>query len=315
MEPHDPRPVGEAGLRAGRQQPAGGRPLRRGAPPAAARRHRQPPLVRLVLRRGRRPVRASPPPCPAWCASSPSSAPRPCPRTPPSWSPSAGPTSTGSGWPSTTTCSRRCSTAASRRPPSPRSTSGARATQRHQARRASSTRSSTLRRLKYRPTGGFTVSSLADAHPAVTGAVLDHDRQPKLAYARPGRGVPAGDRGGRLAAGRRSRPAPPLALDVHVVSDRRDADRRRRGDGPAVVGRRPPRLAVAGRRRRPTAAPAPARCRSSCPTRPGALTLDLDLVGRRAVEPLTTPATYRAVNRQSSGRRDSRRRFLNLAFR
>ena len=38
----------------------------------------------------------------------------------------------------------------------------------------------TLRRLKYRPTGGF-AQFAADAHPAVTWSVLDHDRQPKRA--------------------------------------------------------------------------------------------------------------------------------------
>jgi len=77
-----------------------------------------------------------------------------------------------------------------------------------------------LRRLKYRPTGGFTVSSLADAHPAVTWAVLGHDRQPKLAHA-------------ALVEACRSVivvadwmppllvPGTAVALDVHVVSDRR----------------------------------------------------------------------------------------------
>ncbi len=39
-----------------------------------------------------------------------------------------------------------------------------------------------LRRLKYRPTGGFCVSMLADAQPAVSFALVDHDRLPKRAY-------------------------------------------------------------------------------------------------------------------------------------
>jgi beta-mannosidase len=41
-----------------------------------------------------------------------------------------------------------------------------------------------LRRIKYRPNGGFALFSLADAldHRAVTWAILGHDRQPKRAY-------------------------------------------------------------------------------------------------------------------------------------
>ncbi len=78
----------------------------------------------------------------------------------------------------------------------------------------------TLRRLKYRPTGGFAQFFLADAMPAVTWSVLGHDRQAKAGYGalaeacrpvivvadRPPRTVGAGDT---------------LALDVHVVSDLR----------------------------------------------------------------------------------------------
>lgn len=40
----------------------------------------------------------------------------------------------------------------------------------------------TLRRLKYRPTGGFCQFLLADAQPAITWSVLDHERQPKAGY-------------------------------------------------------------------------------------------------------------------------------------
>ncbi len=40
----------------------------------------------------------------------------------------------------------------------------------------------TLRRLKYRPTGGFCFSSLADPSPNVSSSVLDHTRTPKDAY-------------------------------------------------------------------------------------------------------------------------------------
>jgi beta-mannosidase len=40
----------------------------------------------------------------------------------------------------------------------------------------------TLRRLKYRPTGGFCQFMLADAQPAVSASVLDHERRPKAGY-------------------------------------------------------------------------------------------------------------------------------------
>ncbi len=43
-----------------------------------ARRHRQPPVLRLVPRRRARPRRAAPRPCPGWCGSSASSARSPC---------------------------------------------------------------------------------------------------------------------------------------------------------------------------------------------------------------------------------------------
>src|SRR5829696_1230537 len=78
-----------------------------------------------------------------------------------------------------------------------------------------------LRRLKYRPTGGFAVFSLADGHPAVSFAVLDDERRPKLAYEALRRACrPV------VVVADRLPPTPAagaaLALDVHVVSDRRD---------------------------------------------------------------------------------------------
>ncbi|HET6951125.1 MAG TPA: hypothetical protein VFI47_12160, partial [Acidimicrobiales bacterium] len=79
-----------------------------------------------------------------------------------------------------------------------------------------------LRRLKYRPTGGFAVARLADAQPGITPALLDHERGPKPALAalrdacRPV--IVVAD---RLPA--TVRPGEPLALDVHVVSDLREA--------------------------------------------------------------------------------------------
>jgi beta-mannosidase len=40
----------------------------------------------------------------------------------------------------------------------------------------------TLRRIKYRPAGGFCFSSLADPSPAISSSVLDHQRVPKAAF-------------------------------------------------------------------------------------------------------------------------------------
>jgi beta-mannosidase len=73
-----------------------------------------------------------------------------------------------------------------------------------------------LRRLKYRPTGGFAQFFLADAHPAVSGSLLDHHRQPKAA-------LDAVRQACRplivtASVGSRSRD-----LDIHVVSDLRQA--------------------------------------------------------------------------------------------
>jgi beta-mannosidase len=80
----------------------------------------------------------------------------------------------------------------------------------------------TLRRLKYRPTGGFAQFCLADGHPGVTWSVLDHQRRAKLGYealrdaCRPV--IVVADRLPATVA-----PGEPLALDVHVVSDLRVA--------------------------------------------------------------------------------------------
>ena len=78
----------------------------------------------------------------------------------------------------------------------------------------------TLRRLKYRPTGGFCQFLLADAHPAVTWSVLGHDRVAKPGYdalveaCRPV--ILVCDRPPATVV-----PGETLALDVHVVSDLR----------------------------------------------------------------------------------------------
>jgi beta-mannosidase len=93
------------------------------------------------------------------------------------------------------------------------------ATQRYQARLLKH-QIETLRRLKYRPTGGFAQFLLADAHPAVSWSVLDHERRPKPGYAalrdacRPV--IVVADRLPEAL-----RPGDALALDMHVVSDRR----------------------------------------------------------------------------------------------
>lgn len=79
-----------------------------------------------------------------------------------------------------------------------------------------------LRRIKYRPTGGFAQFCFADGHPAVTWSVLGHDRQPKLAYA----ALQAACAPVIVVADRLPdslTPGRTLALDVHVVSDLRHA--------------------------------------------------------------------------------------------
>ncbi|MGE3688273.1 MAG: glycoside hydrolase family 2 protein [Acidimicrobiia bacterium] len=76
----------------------------------------------------------------------------------------------------------------------------------------------TLRRLKYRPTGGFCFSLLADAQPAVSWSVLDHDRVPKLGFA----AVVDACRPVIVVADRLPAtilPGSAIALDLHVVND------------------------------------------------------------------------------------------------
>jgi beta-mannosidase len=77
-----------------------------------------------------------------------------------------------------------------------------------------------LRRIKYRPNGGFAQFSFADAEPLVSWAVLDHERRPKLAYEALHRAcAPVIVVADRLPA--TLAPGAALALDVHVVSDLR----------------------------------------------------------------------------------------------
>ncbi len=78
----------------------------------------------------------------------------------------------------------------------------------------------TLRRLKYRPAGGFCLFMLNDANPAISWSILDHERSPKLGYhavteaCRPV--IVVADRLPATLA-----PGDSLAVDVHVVNDLR----------------------------------------------------------------------------------------------
>jgi beta-mannosidase len=78
----------------------------------------------------------------------------------------------------------------------------------------------TLRRLKYRPTGGFCMFVLNDSQPAVTWSVLDHQRMPKAGYqalaAACAPVIVVADRPAASYA-----PGEAVALDMHVVSDLR----------------------------------------------------------------------------------------------
>jgi beta-mannosidase len=79
-----------------------------------------------------------------------------------------------------------------------------------------------LRRIKYRPTGGFAQFCFADGHPAVTWSVLGHDRAPKLGHEALRTAcapvIVVADRLPETVT-----PGDALALDVHVVSDLRHA--------------------------------------------------------------------------------------------
>ena len=148
-----------------------------------------------------------------------------------------------------------------------RSTSG--------ARRRSATRPTvvkhhveTLRRLKYRPTGGFAQFCFADGMPAVTWSRA-RPRPPaeaRLRRARPG--VPPGDRRRRPPARDQCAPGDALALDVHVVSDLRTELRRLHGDRDGSRGTEVTTSGRSAATSKPTAACGSARCRPSSPTPP-----------------------------------------------
>jgi beta-mannosidase len=78
----------------------------------------------------------------------------------------------------------------------------------------------TLRRLKYRPTGGFCMFLLADAQPAVSWSVLDHERSPKAGYWAMAEAcapvIITADRPAESYA-----PGEKVSFDIHAVSDLR----------------------------------------------------------------------------------------------
>jgi beta-mannosidase len=77
-----------------------------------------------------------------------------------------------------------------------------------------------LRRIKYRPNGGFAQFAFADAAPLVSWSVLDHERVPKLGYEALRRAcAPVIVVADRLPES--MRPGQGMAVDVHVVSDLR----------------------------------------------------------------------------------------------
>jgi beta-mannosidase len=79
-----------------------------------------------------------------------------------------------------------------------------------------------LRRLGGRLTGGFAVSSLNDAQPAVSASLLDHERTPKVAFT----ALKAACAPVLVVADWPApsyRPGARVAFDVHVVNDLRDA--------------------------------------------------------------------------------------------
>jgi len=89
----------------------------------------------------------------------------------------------------------------------------------------------TIRRLKYRPAGGFCQFCFADGHPAITWSVLDHERNPKAGYGAMAAAcapvIVVADRPAESYA-----PGATIELAVHVVSDLR-----RPLDGVRVIAR------------------------------------------------------------------------------
>jgi beta-mannosidase len=135
----------------------------------------------------------------------------------------------------------------------------------------------TLRRLKYRPAGGFCQFSLADGNPAVTWSVLDHERAPKAGY----HALAAACAPIIITADRPEKsypPGAPIALDIHVVSDLRT---------PVEGVRATARLVWSGGEHRwdwegdipPDACVRVGTIQAMAPERPGPLALELALDG------------------------------------
>ena len=78
----------------------------------------------------------------------------------------------------------------------------------------------TLRRVKYRPAGGFCLFTLTDSQPAISWSILDYERAPKLAYKAVAEAcAPVIVVADRLA--RSYSPGAHIGVDVHAVSDLR----------------------------------------------------------------------------------------------
>ena len=175
------RPLGEALVRASRPDPDDRGPLRRRPAPAPAGRNRQPPVVRLAARRSGRSRRLRPPHAEhgairqrvrrrfgAVDAPVLRRRTRRCEWPDIDWDGSPRPTAYD------------IDTFERLFPPSSfRSFDEWRNTTQYYQSHVLKVQIETLRTLKYRPTGGFCFSSLADPAPLVSSSVLDHERVPK----------------------------------------------------------------------------------------------------------------------------------------
>ncbi len=225
VEQVGPRPVGEAIVRALRSDAGHRRPFRRRPAPAAARRHRQPSVVRLAPRRGERPRRLRQAPAAHGAVRE---------RVRRRFGADDRTRSSTTNWPSTTWPDLDWERIADENgydldtferlfPPdgrSPRSRSGANTTQFYQS-HVLKVQIELLRTFKYRPTGGFCFSSLADPAPIVSSSVLDHERVPKDRLRDRPRRVRSGARRRRTAAGLGEPRRAGSRLDVHLVNDLR----------------------------------------------------------------------------------------------
>ena len=218
------------------------RPLGRAAAPPAARRDRQPPVVRVATGRSRATSSASLGDCRVRSASSASSAATVVPTTAPVHRRTAGAAPLARprlGCASPSEYGYQRELIESQFPPADFATfDDWRSTLQLYQSYVLHVQIETLRRLKYRPTGGFCFSALADPAPNVSASVLDHERVPKDAYAT----VQAACAPVIVVADLPPdwvNPGDTLRLDVHIVNDRRapidDARGRcHRHAGPAV---------------------------------------------------------------------------------